>query len=179
MWEEYKLLQEKIDKIGDFRFRIKSWAMTLITGFIVGGFASDIPTILYLVGLPIICMFHIFDLNQSIWHTAFIQRLSRIEFLLRTKSKPVGSTKYFARERKTPGVVAAITEAMKTSKSRRWNRWIVIPIHNLFYFVLYSVILATFIYSQLSIRKDKSPSQDTFKTIIIEQDSEDKPVENP
>ncbi len=25
-WEEYKLLQNKLDKLGDFRFRVKGWS---------------------------------------------------------------------------------------------------------------------------------------------------------
>src|SRR4051812_6347608 len=33
--EEYKILQAKLDRLGDFRFRVKSWAITLIMGLIV------------------------------------------------------------------------------------------------------------------------------------------------
>jgi hypothetical protein len=29
IWTEYKLVQDKIDKIGDFKFRVKGWCVTL------------------------------------------------------------------------------------------------------------------------------------------------------
>lgn len=41
--EEYKLLQGKLDKIGEFKFHVKNWAFTLTLGILVGGFASKLP----------------------------------------------------------------------------------------------------------------------------------------
>ena len=180
MWEEYKLLQEKLDKIGDFRFRIKSWAMTLITGFIVGGFASNIPSTIYLIGgLPIIAMFHMFDRNQSIWHDAFVRRLSRIEFLLRRESKAGKGDKYFSKHKKSPGVVFSITEAMKQSQTKRSLRWFVIPIHKLFYFVLYTVIFGTFLCSLLIDKNETTLSnKNMLNSVIINQSSNDNHLEN-
>jgi hypothetical protein len=35
-WDEYKLLQDKLDKIGDFKFRVKTWAASLAGLFVVG-----------------------------------------------------------------------------------------------------------------------------------------------
>ena len=49
--EEYKILQDKIDKIGDFRFKIKGWTITLFTGFILGTIASPLPRIAFLFAL--------------------------------------------------------------------------------------------------------------------------------
>lgn len=180
MWEEYKLLQDKIDKIGDFRFRIKSWAMTLLTGLIIGGFASDIPTVIFLIGLPIIAMFHIFDLNQSIWHDAFVRRLSKIEFILRRESKTDIKGKYFTKHRKSPGVVFSVVETMKQNGKKRLLRWFVIPIHNLFYFVLYIVILGTFLYAFL-IKKNETKTfkQNILNSTTINQSSNNNQVENP
>ncbi len=51
---EYAILQEKIDKIGGFRFIIKGWAITLDTGALVAVFASSLqktPALLLLLGL--------------------------------------------------------------------------------------------------------------------------------
>lgn len=37
------MLQDKIDKIGGFRFTIKGWALTLNTGALVAAFATSLP----------------------------------------------------------------------------------------------------------------------------------------
>jgi len=39
---EYVLLQGKIDKIGEFRFTIKGWALTLNTGALVAAFSTSL-----------------------------------------------------------------------------------------------------------------------------------------
>jgi hypothetical protein len=39
---EYSILQDKIDKIGEFRFTIKGWALTLNTGALVAAFATSL-----------------------------------------------------------------------------------------------------------------------------------------
>jgi hypothetical protein len=48
-WDEYKLIQEKLDRIGDFRFRVRGWAITLVTGLIAAGLAKEIPAYVYIV----------------------------------------------------------------------------------------------------------------------------------
>jgi hypothetical protein len=51
-WEEYKLLQDKLDKLGDFRFRVKSWTVTVGSGLIAAdavGKVSDLTCLLTLV----------------------------------------------------------------------------------------------------------------------------------
>lgn len=42
---EYSILQDKIDKIGGFRFTIKGWALTLNTGALVAAFAASLAPI--------------------------------------------------------------------------------------------------------------------------------------
>jgi|GEM_PF-5439411 len=43
---EYSILQDKIDKIGGFRFTIKGWALTLNTGALVAAFATSLAPII-------------------------------------------------------------------------------------------------------------------------------------
>jgi hypothetical protein len=40
--DEYKILQDKIDKIGGFRFTIKGWSLTLIVATLVAGTATKV-----------------------------------------------------------------------------------------------------------------------------------------
>lgn len=35
--DEYKIVQDKIDKIGGFRFQVKGWAITIVVGALVAG----------------------------------------------------------------------------------------------------------------------------------------------
>jgi hypothetical protein len=45
LMKEYSILQGKIDKIGEFRFTIKGWALTLNTGAVVAAFATSLHAI--------------------------------------------------------------------------------------------------------------------------------------
>lgn len=179
MWDEYKLLQGKVDNIGDFRFRIKSWAMTLLMGFVIGGFASKIPTIMYLtVLLPLMIMFHIFDRNQSIWLGAFTQRLRKIELVLRKENKTSSRSKFFTKDRRSPGVVSTVTQTINSK--RRFSRWFAMNIHDLFYFILYFVIIGNvLLYVFFPQNKTNEIKENVSNSIIINQSSNESQVEKP
>ena len=40
-WEEYKMIQDKIDKIGAFRFRLRGWLITLMTAVATAAFSTN------------------------------------------------------------------------------------------------------------------------------------------
>src|ERR1700733_9350847 len=42
LMSEYAILQDKVDKIGGFRFIIKGWSLTLITGTLVAASATSL-----------------------------------------------------------------------------------------------------------------------------------------
>jgi len=56
---EYAMLQDKIDKIGGFRFTIKGWALTLSTGALVAAFATSLE--------PLVAIFLISGLLFGLW----------------------------------------------------------------------------------------------------------------
>lgn len=84
-WDEYRLLQDKIDRIGDFHFRVKGWLVTLVTGAVVGGLASGIPFWSYLPGLVLVGSFWLVDWQQTRIEEAFIARLEELEFVLKAR----------------------------------------------------------------------------------------------
>jgi hypothetical protein len=43
MMDEYKILQDKIDKIGGFRFTVKGWSVTITTAALAAAGAAKIP----------------------------------------------------------------------------------------------------------------------------------------
>lgn len=57
--EEYKIIQAKIDKFGEDRFKVRSWSVTLVSGLVVGAHLSslDVPAIL-LFATAAVFLFH-------------------------------------------------------------------------------------------------------------------------
>ena len=43
LFEEYKIIQSKIDKIGEFQFKVRGWAITLETALLLSLFSSKLP----------------------------------------------------------------------------------------------------------------------------------------
>jgi hypothetical protein len=85
-WEEYKILQAKVDKQGEFRFHIKGWAVTLV--LVVGGSAipTSVPPPLLLLLLVPLVLFHCLERYQSIYD--FRERMRTLENLLERGSDP-------------------------------------------------------------------------------------------
>lgn len=84
-WDEYRLLQDKVDRIGDFHFRVKGWLVTLVTGAVVGGFASGIPWWGYLLALVLIFSFWLVDWQQTRIEEGYIARLEELELVLNAR----------------------------------------------------------------------------------------------
>lgn len=147
--EEYKILQDKIDKIGDFRFKIKGWTITLFTGFILGTLASPLPKIAFLFAFVIVALFHYFERYQSIWHKTYSRRIIEIENQLRK------STKGFPK-------IALHTLKVHHQKKRKFIGRFMLRANNIFYVILYVVILILFVLNPV----DKKSSE--IKNIYIE-----------
>jgi len=83
LWEEYKLLQDKVDRIGDFHFRIKGWMVTLLAGSSVGAYAARTPAWAFLVTILFaVAAFAIAEWRQSVMERAYLSRLFELEVLL-------------------------------------------------------------------------------------------------
>jgi hypothetical protein len=78
-WEEYKLLQSKVDGIGSFKFQVRGWAITLVSAFLVSGLSANIPPFAFLGGLVIVGLFFLLDNNQQMWQSAYVGRLAQLE----------------------------------------------------------------------------------------------------
>jgi hypothetical protein len=128
-WEEYKLLQDKIDKIGTFKFQIKSWVATLIIAGIVGGKAADAPWYAFLSLVAVVLTFWALEENQAVRGRQYGERAfslqSRIWKTLSKANPPV---------RHAPGVC-------ESSIIPRTTNWCVRRATELFYGALLSVIV--------------------------------------
>lgn len=79
-WQEYKVLQDKVDRIADFRFRIKGWMVTIVLAISFGGYATGGLAPIAYVGLAfVVLVFYMFEQSQAAWHNAFIGRLLKLE----------------------------------------------------------------------------------------------------
>src|SRR5439155_17960152 len=63
--EEYKIIQVKIDKLGEDRFKVRSWSVTLVSGLVVGAKLTtlNLPPILLFAGVAVV-LFHLVEHQQ-------------------------------------------------------------------------------------------------------------------
>lgn len=82
--DEYKILQDKIDKIGGFRFTIKGWSITLVVAALFAGSATSTIPLWLLAGvlLLFIFMFYSVERKQANLSRRFGQRCRKIEHVV-------------------------------------------------------------------------------------------------
>jgi hypothetical protein len=164
LWMEYDLIQSKIDKIGEFQFKVKSWSVTLFGAVLFGGAATPGATTSRLLltavsAFILAAMFHLSERRQR----QISQRLSgRASALERAFSElpPVANAETWRRIqhripslRSVPGIAACIIgekgDKWKTEwlwKDRRAIlRWLVNHSDDAFYVAQYVLAVGLFI----------------------------------
>jgi hypothetical protein len=99
-WDEYKLLQDKIDRIGDFRFRVKQW-LALFPAALVAGFDKINPEhwwLLLSVSVFFVA-FYVLELDQSVYERGYLHRLEAIDIVLSGRKQFVQPTEIRARHK--------------------------------------------------------------------------------
>lgn len=87
-WEEYTLLQGKIDRIGAAKFQIKGWTVTLVTVVIVAGLTSGLSGVSMIVMIWIIgTSFFLLEREQLRLSRSYGKRVLQLEHVLRSKAK--------------------------------------------------------------------------------------------
>ena len=91
LMQEYKILQDKIDKIGSFRFTIKGWAITLATGAALGALATSLSA-KYATALVfgLLTAFWLLELRQLNLSDIFGDRARRIEVGIERRLRILG-----------------------------------------------------------------------------------------
>ena len=77
--EEYKLIQSKIDKVLESQFQVRSWSVSLLTGFVLGVFATHISPFTLLIAIPIIWTFQLQDRRQEWFRKTLSSRAADLE----------------------------------------------------------------------------------------------------
>lgn len=129
---EYKILQDKIDKIGAFRFTIKGWSITVILAAVFASASTvKIPAWLWLVSLlGFLVLFFLFELEQIKLRHSFGQRCISIESAI-TQVLRTGATKAgdaivranFVKLRFVPGITNHLHKRSARSDLEEWSTW--------------------------------------------------------
>ncbi len=92
LWDEYKLLQDKIDKIGAFRFTIKGWSITAVIAASAAGSGKGLSTVCTIsLGLVLMLVFFfLLEHEQVRWSRLFGNRAGRLEDAFKKISRGKG-----------------------------------------------------------------------------------------
>jgi hypothetical protein len=84
LMDEYKILQDKIDKIGAFRFTIKGWSITIIIASVFAGSTTKTaPRWLWAISLFVfLIVFFFYEKQQTDLRRRFGRRVLAIEFVV-------------------------------------------------------------------------------------------------
>ena len=80
-FDEYKTLQDKLDKIGAFRFTIKGWSVTVVAAGLIAGVSNGKHLHILIAATLDVCLFwfYWFERQQVLLSWAFGQRARDIE----------------------------------------------------------------------------------------------------
>jgi hypothetical protein len=128
---EYKILQDKIDKIGAFRFTIKGWSITVILAAAFASSTVQTPPWLWLISLLLfLALFFIFELEQTKLRYKFGERCILIESaitqVLRTAatSSDVALVRTsFVKLRFVPGITNHLYKKSPGRDLHAWSTW--------------------------------------------------------
>jgi len=143
-WDEYRILQEKIDKIGDFRFRVKGWSVSIIVAVMFTGFASKVPPWSMLMAIPLIFLFQSVEAFQDRNQGAYVERVRVIEGVLNRKPR--------SGKIQTPCIGRTIGRAFGRAKKSEppWQR-LLVGASIRFYWLLYVIIIVGFFLKVLNV----------------------------
>ena len=128
---EYKILQDKIDKIGAFRFTIKGWSITVILAAAFASASTGIPAWLWLVSMFVFLgFFFYFEFEQTALRYRFIRRCISIESAITrvlrtaaTRSDDAIVRASFVKLRSVPGITNHLHKKSARSDLEERSNW--------------------------------------------------------
>lgn len=182
---EYKILQDKIDKIGAFRFTIKGWSITVI---LAAAFASastaKIPAWLWLVSLlGFLGLFFWFELQQTTLRHKFGQRCILIESaiteVLRTAATRSGERivrAHFVKLRSVPGITNLLH---KRSPGYERSKWRTFREADGMFYVALGLLTVLFAVWHLTAAKQETDKNDRSSGSVLIYAPKSEPVQPP
>ncbi len=148
-WKEYEILQDKIDKIGAFRFQIKNWVVVVVSTAATSGYYAKVPWWVFPCYLLVVFAFWLFEMKQKGFQDAFGNRAKALEAVLRRNNKYVFSPKQRRRLSEHEDLMAidpfSIGDALylnevKIKRKKCWSKLMGFS-HHLFYVVVGALVL--------------------------------------
>lgn len=185
---EYKILQDKIDKIGAFRFTIKGWSITVI---LAAAFASastvKIPAWLWLVSLlGFLVLFFLFELEQTTLRHRFGQRCILIESAITrvlrtgaTRSNDMVVRQSFVKLRFIPGITNHLHKRSAGSDSEEWSRWRAFREADGFFYVALALLTLLFAAWHVTAAKQEMDKTEHSHGNVIIYSPQSEPMQPP
>lgn len=171
---EYKILQDKIDKIGAFRFTIKGWSITVILAAAFAGASLKIPAWLWLVSLfSFLISFFCFELEQTKLRHKFGQRCISIEGAITrvlrtaaTRSNDATVRASFVKLRSVPGIINHLHKGSK-SDFEEWSRWHTFRETDGPFYVVLGLLTLLFAAWHVTAAKQEKDNSDRSRSSVI------------
>ncbi len=129
VFDEFKLAQDKIDRIGEFLFKIRAWAITGNSGLIVGVMSDKLSALGLVVGIVATFAFWYLERHQRYLRDGYSDRamvleaaLSKLVAAMDTGISETAVVASVVRSlRDVPGIAASSRRDFETSRSRSTN----------------------------------------------------------
>jgi hypothetical protein len=124
--EEYKIVQAKIDKLGEDMFKVRSWCITLFTGVAAGAkLSGGLSPGLIAMLLPLVIAFQLVEYRQRQISRRSVKRARNIEALLRRTlrktDRDVTLAPYLATSLLADGVKDKTNRTIRSWMKRKWK----------------------------------------------------------
>jgi hypothetical protein len=181
---EYRILQDKIDKIGAFRFTVRGWSVTIVVAsiFAVGSTKLVSPLLLLLL-LPFTFSFYSMEREQNQIRGLFMERVGQIEKEIRRVIRANRSPGNLSHEvGLTPRIAHHLSAARRSSERVgtffRSVGWVLDPFRFFYAAQFLVVVVATLLLAFGGFEKTQLPSPPT--TVIeyhrTESDTKSEPA---
>jgi len=151
--EEYRIIQNKIDKIGEFEFKVRGWAITLESALIISLMTGKIPLglswYLFLLMAIIVLIFQFLEEKQREIKRALVSRVFIIEKAIdrivvnrseSRKKKNAIDRNVFDKLKGSPRIAVTLRNYGRRRSANAFKRMFTFKTH-VFYYAQYFVIL--------------------------------------
>jgi hypothetical protein len=185
---EYKILQDKIDKIGAFRFTIKGWSITVILGAVfASASAVKIPALLWLGSLLLfLFLFFLFELQQTKLRHKFGQRCISIEIAITRVLRTVATTSgdalvrtSFVKLRFVPGITNHLHKRSKKPDSDEWSTWRAFWEADILFYGALGLLTLMFAAWHVTAAKQEMDKDKTLPSNVIIYGPQSEPMQRP
>lgn len=178
---EYRILQDKIDKIGAFRFTVRGWSVTVVVAsiFTVGSTKLVSPFLLLFL-LPFTASFYLMEQEQNHIRGLFLGRVGQIEKEIRRVIRANQSPGKLSHEvGLTPRIAHHLSAARRSSEMAgplfRFIERMRDPFHPFYLAQLLIIVIAAVFLA----RSDKHQPPASPTTVIEYHQIESEPEEGP